>query len=75
MAPGGLPMSEATATEHLADPALIAERVHAATAEIASMCPVVEEARMAARVVTADAQARECSRHARAGCPTIPSPP
>jgi hypothetical protein len=52
---------------HLADPALIAERVHAAFAEIASMCPVnAEEARMAARVVTADAQARECIRHARA---------
>ncbi|HEY7578157.1 MAG TPA: hypothetical protein VH855_11230 [Acetobacteraceae bacterium] len=51
---------------HLTDPALIAERVHAAIAEIASMCPVnPEEARIAGRVVTADAQARECIRHAR----------
>ncbi len=52
---------------HLTDPELIAERVHAAIAEIASMCPVnAEEARIAARVVTADAQARDCIRHARA---------
>ncbi|MGC1413598.1 MAG: hypothetical protein WA864_32180 [Acetobacteraceae bacterium] len=51
----------------LSDPALIAERVHAAIAEIASMCPVnAEEARVAARVVTADAQSRDCIRHARA---------
>ncbi len=50
----------------LSDPALITERVHAAIAEIASMCPVnAEEARIAARVVTADAQARDCIRHAR----------
>ena len=88
-------MSEATATEHpadpfqllpkaiyraivadlyadipppaLTDPELIAERVHAAIGEIASMCPVnAEEARVAARVATADAQARECIRQARA---------
>jgi hypothetical protein len=52
---------------HLTDPELIAERVHAAMAEIASMCPVnAEEAGIAARVVTADAQAREGIRHARA---------
>ena len=52
---------------HLTDPELIAERVHAAIAEIASMCPVnAEEARIAARVVTADTQARDCIRHARA---------
>jgi hypothetical protein len=52
---------------HLTDPELIAERVHAAIAEIASMCPVnAEEARIAARVVVADAQARDCIRHARA---------
>ena len=51
---------------HLTDPELIAERVHAAIAEIASMCPVnPEEARIAARVVIADAQARDCIRHAR----------
>ena len=51
----------------LTDPALITERVHAAIGEIASMCPVnAEEARIAARVVTADAQARDCIRHARA---------
>ncbi len=53
----------------LTDPELIAERVHAAIAEIASMCPVnAEEARIAARVVTADAQATDCIRHARALC-------
>jgi hypothetical protein len=52
---------------HLTDPELIAERVHAAIAEIASMCPVnPEEARIAARVVIADAQARECIHDARA---------
>jgi hypothetical protein len=52
---------------HLTDPELIAERVHAAIAEIASMCPVnPEEARIAARVAIADAQARDCIRHARA---------
>jgi hypothetical protein len=52
---------------HLTDPELIAERVHAAIAEIASMCPVnAEEVRIAARVVTADTQARDCIRHARA---------
>jgi hypothetical protein len=52
---------------HLTDPELIAERVHAAIAEIASMCPVnPEEARIAARVVIADAQATDCIRHARA---------
>ena len=51
----------------LTDPELIAERLHAAIGEIASMCPVnAEEARVAARVATADAQARECIRHARA---------
>jgi len=51
----------------LTDPERIAERVHAAIGEIASMCPVnAEEARIAARVATADAQARECIRHARA---------
>jgi hypothetical protein len=51
----------------LTDPELIAERVHAAIAEIASMCPVnAEEANIARRVVTADAQARDCIRHARA---------
>jgi hypothetical protein len=60
---------------HLTDPELIAERVHAAIAEIASMCPVnPEEARIAARVVTADAQATDCIRHARAS-PTTPPPP
>src|SRR5215472_8366745 len=47
----------------LTDPELIAERVHAA---IAAMCPVnADEARIAARTVIADAQARECIRHAR----------
>ena len=52
---------------HLTDPELIAERVHAAIAEIASMFPAnAEEARIAARVVTADAQAGDCIRHARA---------
>lgn len=51
----------------LTDPELIAERVHAAIAEIASMCPVnAEEARIATRVVIADAQAGDCVRHARA---------
>ena len=51
----------------LTDPELIAERVHAAIAEIAAMCPVnADEARIAARSVIADAQARECIRHARA---------
>ena len=51
----------------LTDPELIAERVHAAIAEIASMCPVnPEEARIAARVVIADTQASECIRLARA---------
>lgn len=50
----------------LTDPELITQRVHAAIAEIACMCPVnAEEARIAARVVTADAQARDCIRHAR----------
>ncbi len=50
----------------LTDPELIAERVHAGIAEIAAMCPVnAEEARIAVRVVTADAQARDCIRHAR----------
>jgi hypothetical protein len=50
----------------LTDPALIAERVHAAIATIASMCPVnAEEANIAARVVIADAQAKDCIRHAR----------
>lgn len=50
----------------LTDPELIAERVHAAIAEIASICPVnAEEARIATRVVTADALARESIRHAR----------
>jgi len=50
----------------LTDPELIAERVHAAIAEIAAMCPVnADEARIAARAVIADAQARECIRHAR----------
>ena len=50
----------------LTDPELIAERVHAAIAEIASMAPVnAEEARIAARVVIADAQAADCIRHAR----------
>jgi hypothetical protein len=60
---------------HLTDPELIAERVHAAMAEIACMCPVnAEEARIAARVVIADAQARECIRHARTlFCDPIPA--
>jgi hypothetical protein len=59
---------------HLTDPELIAERVHAAIAEIASMCPVnAEEATAAARVVIADAQARECIRPARA-LPNDPAP-
>jgi hypothetical protein len=50
----------------LADPELIAERVHAAIAEIACMCPVnAEEGQIAARVAIADAQSRECIRHAR----------
>jgi hypothetical protein len=50
----------------LTDAELIAERVRAAIAEIASMCPAnAEEARIALRVVTADAQARDCIRHAR----------
>ncbi len=57
---------------HLTDPELIAERVHAAIAEIASMCPVnAEEATTAARVVIADAQARECIHDAR----TLPNDP
>jgi hypothetical protein len=51
----------------LNDPEQIAEQVHAAFAEIASMrCVNAEEARIAARVVIADAQARECIRQARA---------
>jgi hypothetical protein len=59
---------------HLTDPELIAERVHAAMAEIASMCPVnAEEATTAARVVIADAQARECIHDARA-LPNDPTP-
>ena len=59
---------------HLTDPELIAERVHAAIAEIASMCPVnAEEATTAARVVIADAQARECIHDARA-LPNDPTP-
>jgi hypothetical protein len=51
----------------LTDPELIAERVHAAIGEIASMCPVnAEEARVAARVATAAinriaARDRSCS--------------
>src|SRR5215471_15449903 len=50
----------------LTDPELIAERVRAAIAEIAAMCTVnADEARIAARAVIADAQARECIRHAR----------
>jgi hypothetical protein len=50
----------------LTDPELIAERVHAAVATIASMCPVnAEEANIAARVVIADAQAKDAIRHAR----------
>jgi hypothetical protein len=51
----------------LTDPERIAERVQAAIGEIASMCPVnAEEARIAERVATADALARECIRRARA---------
>jgi hypothetical protein len=54
---------------NLADPELIAERVRAAIAEIAAMCPVnAEEANIAVRVVIADAQARDCIRLARAHC-------
>ncbi|HME26619.1 MAG TPA: hypothetical protein VKI44_35730 [Acetobacteraceae bacterium] len=50
----------------LTNPELIAERVHAAIATIASMCPVnAEEANIAARVVIADAQAKDSIRHAR----------
>jgi hypothetical protein len=50
----------------LTDPELIVERVHAAIATIASMCPVnAEEANIAARVVIADAQAKDAIRHAR----------
>lgn len=50
----------------LNDPELIAERIHAAFAEIACMCCVnAEEAQIAARIVIADAQARECIREAR----------
>lgn len=49
----------------LTDPELIAERVRAAIADIASMVPVnAEEASIALRVVLADAQARDCMRHA-----------
>lgn len=48
------------------DPELIAERVRAAIADIASMVPVnADEASIALRVVLADAQARDCMRHAR----------
>jgi hypothetical protein len=54
---------------NLADPEPIAERVRAAIAEIAAMCPVnAEEANIAVRVVIADAQARDCIRLARAHC-------
>jgi len=50
----------------LKDPELIADRVHTAIAEIASMVPAnAEEARIAQRVVTADAQAREAIRQSR----------
>jgi len=50
----------------LTDPELIAERIRAAIADIASMVPVnAEEANIALRVVLADAQAKDCMRHAR----------
>lgn len=50
----------------LTDPELIAERIRTAIAEIASMVPVnAEEACIALRVVIADAQAKDCIRHAR----------
>ena len=51
---------------NLTDPELIAERVTAAIAEIASMLPAnIEEAKTALRVVSADAQASDAIRHAR----------
>jgi hypothetical protein len=50
----------------LTDPELIAERVHAAIAQIATMVPVnADEANIALRVVIAEANAKECARHAR----------
>jgi len=51
----------------LTDPELIADRVHAAMAEIASMVPAnAEECAIALRAVTADAQAKDAIRQARA---------
>ena len=50
----------------LTDPELIADRVHAAIAAIASMVPAnADECEIALRVVTADAQAKEAIRQAR----------
>ena len=50
----------------LTDPDLIADRVHAAIAEIATMVPVnADEAQTALRVVIANAHAKECFRQAR----------
>src|ERR1700722_9905324 len=50
----------------LTDPELVAQRVHPAIGEIATMVPVnADEANIALRVVICRANANECSRHAR----------
>ena len=50
----------------LTDPELIADRVHSAIAEIASMVPAnADECGIALRVITADAQAKDAIRQAR----------
>ena len=59
---------------HLTDPELIAERVHAAIAEIASMCPVnAEEARTSASPPPTPRPGTASATPARS--PTTPSPP